>query len=140
MFGRQKAGSTWPRSSILSRRVVGWSIGAALDGTARHRCAGDDDLAMGQARCAAHLSDRGSQYTSEQFQWLMADHGVVCFDEPIGQRFGQHRDWRARNLYRARDDAKAVFDYRECFRNPKRRHLRIGYMSPMEFERQAGLA
>jgi transposase InsO family protein len=25
-----------------------------------------------------HHSDRGSQYTSEQFQKLMADHGVVC--------------------------------------------------------------
>jgi transposase InsO family protein len=25
-----------------------------------------------------HHSDRGSQYTSEQFQRLMADSGVVC--------------------------------------------------------------
>src|SRR5678816_2836734 len=25
-----------------------------------------------------HHSDRGSQYTSEQFQKLMADHGVIC--------------------------------------------------------------
>jgi transposase InsO family protein len=33
-----------------------------------------------------------------------------------------------------------VFDYIERFYNPKRRHSRIGYMSPMEFERQAGLA
>ena len=37
--------------------------------------------------------------------------------------------------------AKAdVFDYIERFYNPKRRHSTIGYMSPMEFERQAGLA
>jgi hypothetical protein len=33
-----------------------------------------------------------------------------------------------------------VFDYIERFYNPKRRHSTIGYMSPMEFERQAGLA
>jgi hypothetical protein len=47
----------------------------------------------------------------------------------------------ARKLYRTRDEAKAdVFDYIERFYNPKRRHSRIGYMSPMEFERQAGLA
>jgi putative transposase len=26
-----------------------------------------------------------------------------------------------------------VFDYIERFYNPKRRHSRIGYMSPMEF-------
>ena len=47
----------------------------------------------------------------------------------------------SRKLYRTRDEAKAdVFDYIERFYNPKRRHSRIGYMSPMEFESQAGLA
>ena len=47
----------------------------------------------------------------------------------------------ARKLYRTRDEAKAdVFDYIERFYNPKRRHSRIGYMSPMEFESQVGLA
>jgi hypothetical protein len=29
-----------------------------------------------------------------------------------------------------------VFDYIERFYNPKRRHSTIGYLSPMEFERQ----
>jgi putative transposase len=39
------------------------------------------------------------------------------------------------------DEAKAdVFDYIERFYNPKRRHSTIGYLSPMEFERNAGLA
>jgi putative transposase len=43
--------------------------------------------------------------------------------------------------YRTREEAKAdVFDYSERFYNAKRRHSTIGYMSPMEFERQAGLA
>ncbi len=46
----------------------------------------------------------------------------------------------ARRIYRTRDEAKAdVFDYIECFYNVRRRHSTIGYMSPMEFERQAGL-
>jgi putative transposase len=47
----------------------------------------------------------------------------------------------AGKLYRTRDEAKAdMFDYIECFYNPKRRHSTIGYMSPMEFEMKAGLA
>ena len=47
----------------------------------------------------------------------------------------------ARKMYRTRDEARVdVFDYIERFYNPKRRHPTIGYMSPMEFERQAGLA
>jgi putative transposase len=46
-----------------------------------------------------------------------------------------------RTVYRSRDQAKAdVFDYIERFYNPKRRHSTIGYLSPMEFERQARLA
>ena len=47
----------------------------------------------------------------------------------------------ARKLYRTRDEAKAdVFDYVERFYNPKRRPSTIGYLSPMAFERKAGLA
>src|SRR5258708_35644405 len=32
----------------------------------------------GKPDALLHHSDRGSQYTSEQFQRLMADHGVIC--------------------------------------------------------------
>ena len=45
-----------------------------------------------------------------------------------------------RKTYRTRDEARAdVFDYIERFYNLKRRHSTIGFVSPMEFERQAGL-
>jgi putative transposase len=47
----------------------------------------------------------------------------------------------ARKTYRTRDQAKAdVFDYIERFYNAKRRHSTLGYLSPMDFERQASLA
>jgi putative transposase len=92
-----------------------------------------------------------AQYTSEQFQRLMADHGVVCsmsrsgnvWDNAAMESFfsSLKTERTARRMYRTRDDAKAdVFDYIERFYNPKRRHSTIGYLSPMEFERQAGLA
>src|SRR5215217_63037 len=92
-----------------------------------------------------------AQYTSEQFQRLMADHGVVCSMSRSGNVwdnaamesfFSSLKTQRtARKTYRTRDEAKAdVFDYIECFYNPKRRHSTIGYMSPVEFEMQAGLA
>jgi putative transposase len=43
----------------------------------------------------------------------------------------------ARKTYRPRDQARAdVFDYIERFYNPKRRHSKIGYRSPKEFEVQ----
>jgi putative transposase len=98
-----------------------------------------------------HHSDRGSQYTSEQLQRLMADHGVVCsmnrsgnvWDNAAMESFlsSLKTERKARKTYRTRDAAKAdVLDYIERFYNVKRRHSTIGYMSPMEFERQAGLA
>ncbi len=63
---------------LFSRRVVGWSMNAAM--TAQLVT---DALVMaiwrrGKPDALLHHSDRGSQYTSEQFQRLMADHGVVC--------------------------------------------------------------
>jgi putative transposase len=72
-------------------------------------------------------------------------HGVVCsmsrsgnvWDNAAMESFfsSLKTERTARRLYRTRDEAKAdVFDYIERFYNPKRRHSRIGYMSPMEFE------
>jgi putative transposase len=41
-------------------------------------------------------------------------------------------------IYRTRDDARAdVFDYFERFYNLTRSHSTIGYLSPVDFEKQA---
>src|SRR5437763_14217808 len=80
----------------------------------------------------------------------MADHGVVCSMSRSGNVWANaamesffsslKTERTARKVYRTRDEAKAdVFDYIERFYNPKRRHSTIGYVSTMEFERQAGL-
>jgi putative transposase len=81
----------------------------------------------------------------------MADSGVVCSMSRSGNVwdnaamesfFSSLKTERTSNkTYRARNEAKAdVFDYIERFYNSKRRHSTIGYLSPMEFEKQAGLA
>ena len=136
---------------LFSRRVVGWSMNAAM--TAQLVT---DALVMaiwrrGKPDALLHHSDRGSQYTSEQFQRLMADHGVICsmsrsgnvWDNAAMESFfsSLKTERIARKLYRTRDEAKAdVFDYIERFYNPKRRHSTIGYLSPMEFENRMQLA
>jgi putative transposase len=105
----------------------------------------------GRPDALLHHSDRGGQYSSEQFQRLMADHGVVCsmsrsgnvWDNAAMESFfsSLKTERTARKTYRTRDEARAdVFDYIERFYNAKRRHSTIGYLSPMEFERRAGLA
>ncbi len=102
-------------------------------------------------RIALRRKFESAQYTSEQFQKLMVDHGVICsmsrsgnvWDNAAMESFfsSLKTERTARKTYRTRDEAKAdVFDYIERFYNAKRRHSTIGYISPMEFEMQAGLA
>ena len=62
---------------LFSRRVVGWSMSATM--TAQLVT---DALMMaiwrrGKPDALLHHFDQGSQYTSEQFQRLMADNGVT---------------------------------------------------------------
>jgi putative transposase len=46
----------------------------------------------------------------------------------------------ARKTYRTREQARAdVFDYIKRFYNPTRRHSTLGHLSPMDFEKKAGV-
>ena len=136
---------------LFSRRVVGWSMSATMAAQLV-----TDALIMaiwrrGKPDALLHHSDQGSQYTSEQFQRLMADNGVTCsmsrsgnvWDNATMESFFStlKTERTARKTYRTRDEAKAdVFDYIERFYNPRRRHSTIGYLSPVEFEEQMRLA
>jgi len=136
---------------LFSRRVVGWSMKAEMNAQLV-----TDALLMaiwrrGKPDALLHHSDRGSQYTSEQFQRLMADNGVDCsmsrsgnvWDNAAMESFfsSLKTERIAHKVYRSRDAAKAdVFDYIERFYNTVRRHSTIGYLSPVEFERKVGLA
>lgn len=136
---------------LFSRRVVGWSMSDTM--TAQLVT---DALIMaiwrrGKPDALLHHSDQGSQYTSEQFQRLMADNGVTCsmsrsgnvWDNAAMESFfsSLKTERIGKKVYRTRAQAKAdVFDYVECFYNPSRRHSTLGYLSPIDFEREAGVA
>ncbi|RYG58025.1 MAG: IS3 family transposase, partial [Alphaproteobacteria bacterium] len=136
---------------LYSRRVVGWSMSSSMAAQLV-----TDALIMaiwrsGKPDSLLHHSDQGSQYTSEQFQRLMADHGITCsmsrsgnvWDNAAMESFfsSLKTERTARKVYRTRDDAKAdVFDYIERFYNPRRRHSTLGYLSPVDYEEQAKLA
>jgi putative transposase len=136
---------------LFSRRVVGWSMSARMTSQLV-----TDALTMaiwrrGKPEALLHHSDRGSQYTSEQFQRLLAGHGITCsmsragnvWDNAVMESFfsSLKTEWTARRTYRTRDQARAdVFDYVERFYNPTRRHSTLGYLSPAEFEMRAASA
>ena len=136
---------------LFSRRIVGWSMRAEMTADLV-----SDALMMalwrrGRPRELLHHSDRGTQYTSEQCQSLMIEHGVVCslsrsgnvWDNAAMESFFStlKTERTARKDYRTRDEARAdVFDYIERFYNPRRRHSTLGYLSPVAYEAKMRLA
>jgi putative transposase len=81
----------------------------------------------------------------------MADNGVQCsmsrsgnvWDNAAMESFfsSLKTERIGKKIYRTHDAARAdVFDYIERFYNTVRRHSTIGYLSPVEFEKRAGLA
>jgi putative transposase len=136
---------------LYSRRVVGWSMSSTMDAQLVI-----DALLMAIWRRGAphellHHSDQGSQYTSEDFQRLLAAHGVTCsmsrrgdcWDNSAMEAFFSTLKIECvnRRRYRSRDEARAdVFDYIERFYNPVRRHSTIGGLSPLQFEMKTLLA
>jgi putative transposase len=133
---------------LFSRRVVGWSMNEQM--TAQLVA---DALLMalwrrGRPQELMHHSDQGSQYTSEQFQRLLADQGITCsmsrsgnvWDNSAMESFFStlKTERVSRKVYATREQAKAdVFDYVERFYNPYRRHSTIGFVSPIDFEKTA---
>jgi putative transposase len=66
-----------------------------------------------------------------------------CHDNAVMESFfSRMKDERvSRRRYRCRDEARAdIFDYIERFYNPRRRHSKLGGISPMEYEKRAKLA
>ncbi len=136
---------------LFSRRIVGWSMSGAMTAELVTNALMMAVWRRGRPRELLHHSDRGSQYTSEQCQRLMAEHGIQCslsrsgnvWDNAAMESFFSTLkiERTAGKSYSTRDAARAdVFDYIERFYNPRRRHSTLGYMSPVDFEDRMRLA
>ena len=130
---------------LSSRRVVGWALADHM-----RTSLVEDALAMAfaQRRPAAGVifhSDRGSQYTSNDYATLARENSVIlsvsrkgeCWDNAVAESFfatikrelTDDRAWPTRaGLHRA------VFDYIEGWYNTRRLHSSLGYLSPAEYE------
>ena len=130
---------------LCSRRVVGWSM-------ADHMRTGlvADALSMAVARRRPgagllHHSDRGVQYASDDYQALLAEHGIGCsmsgrgdcWDNAVMESFWStlKTELVHHERYATRAQAKAsIFEYVEVFYNRIRLHSSLGYKSPEAFE------
>lgn len=135
---------------LYSRRIVGWSmqsrqtvdvvLQALLMAVWRRKP---------QNKVLIH-SDQGSQFTSMDWAAFLRAHNLEhsmsrrgnCHDNAVAESFFNllKRERIRRRTYKNREEARQdVFDYIEMFYNPKRKHVRNGMLSPVEFERQGKL-
>lgn len=130
---------------LYSRRIVGWSMDRWNSGRLVM-----DALLMALAgrhpqKDMIHHSDRGAQYTSDEFRNELKRNGIRCsmsarancYDNAAVESFFGllKRECVNRVRFRTRDEARAtVFEYIEVFYNRKRRHGYLGHVSPVDFE------
>lgn len=128
-----------------SRLVVGFAMSTWRDEdlvTAALR------MALGRrivAEDLIHHTDRGSQYTADEYLALLATHGISvsmsrkgdCYDNAMMESFFStlRAECTERQRYHLRAEARAsVFEYIEVFYNRQRLHSSLGYSSPTEYE------
>jgi putative transposase len=129
-----------------SRRVVGWAIGEHM--TAELVLAALN-MALEQRRPEAviHHSDQGCQYTSVAFGHRCTEMGVRpsmgtvgdAYDNAMAESFFASLECELldRRSFKSKTEARlAVFTWIEGWYNPRRRHSRLGYLSPANFERK----
>lgn len=130
-----------------ARRVVGWAVADHMR----------TDLITDALRMAImhrnppsgiiFHSDRGSQYTSDEFRAFCRSSGVrpsvgrtgICYDNAVAESFFatlkkeliHTRPWPTLDILQT-----AVFEYIESYYNRRRRHSAIGYDTPIEYERK----
>jgi len=130
-----------------SRRVVGWSI---ADHIRAELVADALQMATWRRRPTAGAtvahSDHGSIYTSWLFGNRLRDAGILgsmgsvgdCFDNSVAEAFfsalqrellDQRRRWDTRDQL-----AQAIFEWIECWYNPRRRHSYNNHLSPIDYE------
>jgi putative transposase len=130
----------------FSRRIVGWSMATTL-ATQLVLEALNMALVTRRPRGVIHHSDQGSQYTSIEFGRRCREAGVRpsmgsvgdAYDNAMCESFFATLEcellWQRRFQTQA-EARSAVFEFIEGFYNPRRRHSSIGYLSPIDYERQ----
>ena len=130
---------------LCSRRIVGWSLSTSLA----------DDLTLNaldralEGRNPApglmHHSDRGSQYTSDDYQEKLKARGFVvsmsrkgdCWDNaPMESFFASFKTELGDRFFTRSGAVHEVFQFIEIYYNRFRLHSALDYKSPSRFERE----
>ena len=130
---------------VFSRKVVGWALQSRMT---QQLVIDAFEQAIGRERPERGLivhTDRGSQFTSQQYQATLVRHGAIASMSRLGDPYDNavmesfYKTLKTELLagtkfINGHEANKAVFEYIELFYNVVRRHSSLGYKSPKDYE------
>ena len=130
---------------LYSRAVVGWSMSACCDEELVENALKMAVLRRCPKAGLLHHSDRGCQYTSRAYRRQLEHMGMVvsmsrkgnCWDNAAMESFfgSLKEECVGSSVYSSHEHAKrSLFEYLEVYYNRQRRHLTLGYVSPLIYE------
>ena len=132
---------------VFSRRIVGWSMRDDLRAELVLDALGMAVAERGTSAGVIAHSDHGSQYTSLAYGTYAKSSGIDLsmgrvgdpWDNALAETFfaSLEKELLRRERFATREAARMrLFWYIECFYNTRRRHSRLGYLSPADYEKQ----
>lgn len=130
---------------LYTRKIVGWQLGDRMTEDLVLAALDKAYAAQKPKHKLIHHSDRGSQYTSDEYRKRLEKYKLKasmsgkgnCYDNACIESF--HSVLKKEFVYCTKFHTKAqaqqeMFEYIELFYNRKRIHGSLGYMSPNQFE------
>lgn len=132
---------------LFHGEIVGYALGSRITMDLVRQSLLKAVAARRPAEGLIHHSDRGIQYCSDRYQKLLARLGITvsmsrkgnCYNNaPMESFWGTMKNELVHHrCYRTREEAiREITEYIEVFYNRERRQKRLGYLSPVAYERK----
>jgi transposase InsO family protein len=132
---------------LFSRKIIGWCLSNSISVEIVINAIKMACFNRNYPKGVIFHSDRGVQYTCNDFQKILNIYNFNCsmsrkgncWDNACAESFFRSLKVEEVNHYKylTRDEARAsIFEYIEVFYNRKRIHSSLGYLTPEEYEIQ----